>query len=97
VEPPVQAAEQPKVFANSEHPTLPRLHHKIGSSRVQKSLNLLLAYVGWVANYENNRRSERAKAAKTQGSQSGQPTGSKDQKKRKGSVYFARELLHFWR
>lgn len=56
--------------------------------------DLLLAMVGWVANYESNRRSERTKAglarAKTQGAQLGRPTGSKDQKKRKRSGYFAR-------
>jgi len=56
--------------------------------------DLLLAMVGWVANYESNRRSERTKAglrrAQSNGTQLGRPKGSKDRKRRRRSGYFAR-------
>ena len=56
--------------------------------------DLLLAMVGWVANYESNRRSERTKAgltrARANGAQLGRPKGSTDKKQRRRSGYYAR-------
>ena len=55
---------------------------------------LLLSVVGWVAAMESRRKSERTKAglerAKANGSKLGRPKGSKDQKRRKRSGYYAR-------
>ena len=43
---PVQAAEQPKVFANSEHPTLPRLHHDTkGNLKLKEAFSAEVSYV----------------------------------------------------
>ena len=56
--------------------------------------DLLLAMVGWVAQYESNRRSERTLAglnrARANGAKLGRPQGSKDKKKRRRSGYYAR-------
>ena len=56
--------------------------------------DLLLAMVGWVAQYESNRRSERTLAglgrARANGAKLGRPVGAKDRKKRRRSGYFAR-------
>lgn len=55
---------------------------------------LLVAIVGWVAQQESERRSERTKAglarAKANGKVIGRPVGSKDLKGRRRSGYFAR-------
>ena len=56
--------------------------------------DLLLAMVGWVANYESNRRSERTLAglarARANGAKLGRPQGSKDRRKRSRRGYFLR-------
>ena len=56
--------------------------------------DLLLAMVGWVANYESKRLSERTLAgldrARADGKRLGRPPGQKDTKKRKKSGYFRR-------
>lgn len=56
--------------------------------------DLMLAIVGWVAQMESARRSERTKAglerARRQGKALGRPTGAKDKTRRKRSGYVAR-------
>ena len=55
---------------------------------------LLLAFSGWAARDESNKRSERTKAgmerARAEGKQIGRPVGSKDRYRRKRAGYFAR-------
>ena len=54
----------------------------------------LLAIMGWVAQYESERRSERTKAGLSRalaiGKKLGRPKGSKDKRKRRRSGYYAR-------
>lgn len=56
---------------------------------------LLLAVMGWIAEQESKRQSERTRAGialkKAGGGKAGRPPGSKDKKKRKNSGYFTRE------
>jgi DNA invertase Pin-like site-specific DNA recombinase len=56
--------------------------------------DLLVALTGWIARMESARRSERTRAglqrAAAEGKRLGRPPGSKDQKKRRRSGYFAR-------
>lgn len=56
---------------------------------------LLLALIGWVAEQESKRQSERTKAGlkrkKEEGGKVGRPAGCKDKKKRKNEGYFLRQ------
>ena len=64
-------------------------------TEVDGSLNdVLYSLVGWVAQFESARKSERTKAglerALKEGKKLGRPKGSKDRKKRRRSGYFLR-------
>ena len=56
--------------------------------------DLLLAIVGWVANWESRRRSERTRAglerARAGGTRLGRPPGARDRRKRRRGGYLAR-------